>query len=257
MRLLVAGEFSWFSGSSHVIREYVDAGATLGLEVAVWTGAGSRDETIQHKLPFRDELSWATHLLIVYEGHPFLSAEQIDRIDSVIPRSRRAVIDADGHFAPYTPVGDDDNAWPCGSEAWRQHISAISDLVLQPSLAGPNPGATPFPYFGMPPVESEPRRSHSSRIDVQYVGNNWFRVDSLSEVFSAARTALGTNGTLRVCGKGWDGSSLPGLESATYADPAALRALGIEARPPVPFGHVAESMGDALISPVLMRPVLS
>ena len=257
MRLLVAGDFRWFSGSSHIIGQYVEHGLELGVEVAVSSELGTRDETIASVLPFCGELGWATHLLVIYEGRPFLSAEELARIDRVIPRSHRAVVDADGHWAPVTTAGDDDNTWPCGAPAWREAIAAVSDLVLQPRILGPFEGAISFPYFGMPDIAPAREPLAGPRVDLQYIGNNWFRLSSLVEVFRGGRAALGASARLRVCGRGWDGSVLAGFEAATYADPLILAGLGIEVEPPVPFGNVVASMGNAVVSPVLVRPVLS
>jgi hypothetical protein len=259
MRLLVVGDFRWNSGSSHVIREYVRYAPAAGMEVAVSLEFGSRDEPITRELPYCDDLGWGTHLLVVFEGNPFLSTEDLERIDRVIPRSRRAVVDADGHWAPATPVGDDDNTWPCGSEGWRRQISDVADLVLQPSLTRPSPGAVRFSYFGTPAsiAASAPDATPGSKVDVQYIGSNWFRFTALMEVFSAARAALGDCALLRVQGKYWDGSVRPAFEEATRADTAVLARLGIEVCPPVPFGQVVACMGDAIATPVLVRPVLS
>ena len=255
-RLLVLGEFSWFSGSSHVIRAYANHGPALGIEVAVATRFGSRDGRISRLLPLCDDPGWATHALIIYEGNPFLSEADLAALDRVLPRSRRAVVDTDGHWAPTTVIGDDDNTWPCGAEAWRQQLAAAADLILQPRLVAPADGAVAFPYFGLP-EPSLPRRRRSRPIALQYVGNNWFRAAALLDLFAAARRALGPAARLRVCGRGWDGTVRPGFAHATWADPAALADLGVEARPPVPFGTVVARMGQAALSPVLVRPVLS
>src|SRR5688500_4345740 len=134
MRILVIGDFRWNSGSSHVIREYVRHAPGLGMEIAVSAQFGSRDEPITRELPYCDDLGWATHLLVVLEGNPFLNTEDLEQIDRVIPRSRRAVVDADGHWAPVTRVRDDDNTWPCDHESWHRQIADIADLVLQPAL---------------------------------------------------------------------------------------------------------------------------
>ena len=93
---------------------------------------------------------------------------------------------------------------------------------------------------------------------MQYIGNNWFRFASVIEVFSAARNALGDCASLRVRGKYWDGSIRHGFDAATRADTAVLSRLRVEAYSPVPFGwQEVERMGDARVTPVLVRPVLA
>ncbi len=258
MKLLVAGDFRWDSGSSHVIREYVRHAPDLGIEVAVSSGFGSRDDRVSGLLPYRDDLAWATHLLVVYEGRPFLSEQELAAIDRTFPRDRRAVIDTDGHWGPVVSIAEDNNTGPVGHEAWRKAIAAVSDLVLQPTLREPAAGAVRFPYFGMPEMElSTSATPPLARFDLQYIGNNWYRFDALIALLAAARDVAGVAGRLRVCGRGWDGSVLEGYESGTWADIAAFERLGVEVRGPVPFGQVISSMAQATITPVLMRPVLS
>src|SRR4051794_8196968 len=100
MRLLIVGDFAWNNGSSHVIREYVKHAPALGIEVALSAEFGSHDEEIARELPYCENFKWATHMLVVFESNPFLSTKDLELIDRVIPRSRRAVVDADGHWSP-------------------------------------------------------------------------------------------------------------------------------------------------------------
>jgi hypothetical protein len=258
MKLLVIGDFSWDNGSSHVIREYVKCAPALGMEIAVSSEFGSHDKAITGELPYSSELSWATHILIVFESNPFLSTKDLERLDTFVPRSRRAVVDADGHWAPLTSVKDDDNAWPCGQKAWRAQMEAAGDLILQPTNARANLGTVQFPYFGIPSLASSAAEpANDNRIDVQYIGSNWFRFQALTDVFVAVRAGLGQEATLRICGTFWDGSVRPGFEAATQANIETLNLLGVDVRPPVPFGQVVSRMGDAIVTPVLVRPVLS
>jgi hypothetical protein len=258
MRLMVIGDFRWDSGSSHVIREYARHAPAQGIEIAVSSTFGSRDEQICRDLPYIEDLKWATHLLIVFEGNPFLKDDDLERIDRVVPKSRRAVVDADGHWGSIAQIGEDNNTWPCGHEGWQRQIAEVSDLVLQPALFEPCQGAVRFPYFGMPSCAPAPLfDERGSHLDMQYIGCNWFRFRPLVEVFSACREALGKGSSLRVRGRYWDGKMRLGFESGTKADIDLLKRLDIEVLPPVPFGQVVERMGDALITPVLVRPVLA
>ena len=255
MRLLVVGDLGWHNGSSHVVREYVRHAADAGVEIRVSSQFGKRDEVIAGLLPFCDDATWATHALVVYEGFPYLSGEDVERLDAAVPRDRRAVVDADGHWGDRVAVGDDDNTWPCGREEWRDHLRAAGEIVLQPALGRPPDGATEFPYFGLPARRRAavwPRR----KLHVQYVGSNWFRADQVLGLMSAARAGLGDEARLRVCGTYWDGSHMDGFESATSVDPGRLADIGVEVLPPVPFGQVIGRMGDAMLTPVLVRPVL-
>lgn len=259
MRLLVAGDFRWNSGSSHVIREYVKHAPSAGIEVAVSGELGSRDEPITRELPYCHDLGWATHLLVVFEGNPFLTEEDLERIERKIPRSRRAVVDADGHWAAAIRVGDDCNTWPVGLDTWHRQIRDVADLILQPALISPSPGAVEFPYFGMPTTETTFVEDPSPCVakDVQYIGSNWFRFPALVEVFTAARSVLGDAAQLCVRGRYWDGGVRRGYERATTVDREILNRLRVDVQPPVPFGKVVAHMSTAVVTPVLVRPLLS
>lgn len=256
MRLLVAGEFAWNCGSSHVIREYVRHASTAGMAIKLSSQFGSHDDEMLRELPYCDDLSWATHLLVVLEGNAFLTDQNLTTIARALPRSNRAVLDADAHWCPTVNVGTDSNAWPCGREAWRDQISAVSDLVLQPRAVAGCDGAVAFPYFGMPPAPNG-AASTTATADVQYVGANWFRFPALVEVLRAARAALGDDAVLRVFGTYWDGSTRPGFEDGTHANVHTLESLGVHRGPPVPFGSVVSQMSASVLTPVLVRPVLS
>lgn len=249
IRLLVVGDFCWHNGSSHVIREYVRHARLADMEIAVSRQFGKHDSVIARRLPFCDDITWATHVLVVLEVTPLLSDSDLARLDRAVPRSRRAVIDADGHWGSRVAVDDDDNTSPCGLDAWREQIRALADVVLQPALGKPAEGAIAFPYFGLPPRRLRYAGLRRRRLSVQYIGSNWLRAPALFEVMSAARRALGSGSRLRVCGTNWGAST-------TRVDTAWLQQLDVEVRPPVPFGTVISRMGDALLTPVLVRPVL-
>lgn len=254
VRLLVIGEFAYNSGSSNVVREYVRAGPAAGFDVRIAAAFGRSDRRVRAELPHEADPRWATHALVIYEGRPFLHNRSLAALEQAIPRARRLVVDCDGHCAPLVNVVGDDNGWPCGHDAWRRAFEAAGSVILQPSIAEAAPGTLRWPYFGMPPAS--PGSPRPRRLTMQYVGNNWFRARALLEVFAAGRQAI-PSARLQVRGRGWDGSSLPGLEHGTYAAPADLAALGIRVARPAPFGRVTETMSQALLSPVLVRPVLS
>ena len=254
IRLLVVGEFAYNSGSSNVVAEYARAGPAAGFEVRIAAGFGRSDARVKRALPQEADAAWATHALVIYEGRPFLDEAAIARLDRAVPHRRRVAVDCDGHCAPLVSVDGDDNAWPCGQPAWREAFAAAGAVTLQPSIGEASPGTIRWPYFGMPPLA--PASNRRPRIAMQYVGNNWFRAAALLELFAAMR-AVSPRAHLQVRGRGWDGSTLPGLEHGTYADPAALASLGVRVARPAPFGGVVAAMGRALLSPVLLRPVLS
>ncbi len=253
-RILFAGDFRWGSGSSHVIAEYVRVAEAWEAEVRVSYALGSHDDQITRLLPYEADLRWATHLVIVLEGNPFLDQRSMDMAERAVPAHRRLVIDADGRSLPLMRVGLDDNHSPHGADAWARQFELAACPAVCPRLGFSEPSRTvvPFSYFGMPPapdVTAQP-------CGLRYVGANWWRFDALVAVVRAFRQ-VDARSRVEVCGRYWDGELRPGYEAATTATIELLDRLGVVVCPPVRFGHVVSSMSGAVVSPVLVRPVLS
>lgn len=259
-RILFAGNFHWNAGSSHVISAYVAASGNLDYEIGVSTQLSRLDEQIPRHLPLVDDLGWATHLIFVFEGRQFLSDAQLDLCQS-IPRHRRIVIDADGHWGPTVTMGADSSQGSSTAESWHWLYAALTDVVLQPKISGPLPqGAAFFSYFGMPRIHRRPTDGPcpgESPYELQYIGSNWWRWDTLSSLVRAAASADPPVSRMRVCGRWWDGDACPGHEQATVSEAGWLRNQGVEVAPSVPFGHVVSEMSLSAITPILARPVLA
>jgi len=259
-RILFAANLHWNAGSSHMLAEYANAAATAGYEVGVSTQLSRLDERVGVHLPLVPDIRWATHLVLVFEGRQFLSDPQLDLCDA-IPRHRRVVIDPDGHWGETVTIGTDTSAGTYPAASWHSLYSRLTDLVLQPKLRGtPPPGARVFSYFGMPATRCRAGRMPAADdlpFQVQYIGSNWWRWTSLTELVIGARRATPPVTRLRVCGRWWDGETCAGHETATTSVPGWLRRHGVVVAPPVPFGTVVSEMALATISPILVRPVLT
>lgn len=253
-RILFAGDFRWASGSSHVIAEYVRVAGARAADVRVSSVLGTYDEAVTRLLPYEADLRWATHLVIVLEGNAFLDPESMEAVDRAVPARRRLVIDADGRSLPPLRVGSDDNRGPRGADVWADQFELAACPRIYPQLApaGSDCSAVPFSYFGMPPLAE----GHAPSCELRYVGANWWRFDALIHVVRAFRQ-VNALGHVEVCGQYWDGQRRSGYESATTARLDLLDDLGVIVRPPVPFGRVVSWMSGAVLSPVLIRPVLS
>ncbi|MEV7955318.1 glycosyltransferase [Streptomyces sp. NPDC088141] len=259
-RILFAGVFHWNAGSSHMIAEYAKAACEVGCEVGVSTQLSSLDGTVNAQLPLVDDITWATHLVLVFEGKHFLTAQQRELCETV-PRHRRLVIDPDGHWGPYVAAGPDDNAGPYSSESWHRLYKDLSDLILQPRLGGEVPdGVEFFSYFGMPEIHGLATafpESAALPYELQYVGANWWRWSEMTDLVQAAAAARPRIRRIRVCGRWWTGDPHPDHLAATGNRPGWLEEQGVEVVPPVPFGHVVSAMSTATITPVLARPLLA
>ncbi|MGH3868273.1 MAG: glycosyltransferase family protein [Pseudonocardiaceae bacterium] len=259
-RILFAGNFHWNAGSSHVIAAYAEAAAAVGCEVGVSTQLARLDNQIGRHLPLVDDVGWATHLVLVFEGRQFLSDRQKELCERV-PRDRRVAIDPDGHWGPTVVVGDDSTNPNGTAGSWHRLYRELSDIVLQPRIRGRLPdGAEFFTYFGMPAVY---RRATDAPVpealpfELQYIGSNWWRWRAMTDLIHAARAAEPPLRRMRVCGRWWDGLRCSGHEHATGSEPGWLRAAGVEVCPSVPFGRVVAEMARATLSPILVRPALA
>ncbi|WP_431681202.1 glycosyltransferase family protein [Kitasatospora sp. KL5] len=258
-RLLIAGDFHWQAGSSHVIAEYVKVAPVLDCEVALAGPLCRLDDQIPTLLPVVDDLAWGTHLVLVFEGRQFLDDRKIELCER-FPRERRIVLDPDAHWGGPTTLGADDSAGPYGHQQWQELYRGLSDHVLQPRLGELPDGARFFPYFGMPrPVRRPEQAPHPSQLpyELQYVGANWWRWDALAALVEAARSARPPLTRLRVAGRWWTGTPHPDHLTATSNRPGWLTDRGVSVTGPVPFGKVLAQMAKAAVTPVLARPLLA
>ena len=253
-RILFAGDFRWASGSSHVVAEYVRVASEQDAEVRVSSTLGSHDEQITRFLPYESDLRWATHLVVVLEGNPFLDEMVMEAVDRAVPPHRRLVIDADGRSLPIVRVGSDDNRGPHGVHAWADQFNMAACTTICPRLGPHRAGRldVPFTYFGIPPLSG----AVTPACALRYVGANWWRFEALETVAHAFRQ-VDAHGRVEVCGRYWGGERRAEYEAATTTDRDVLADLGVIVRPPVPFGEVVSAMSEAVLSPVLFRPVLS
>jgi hypothetical protein len=259
-RILFAGVFHWNAGSSHTIVEYARVALEAGCEVGVSSQLSSLDGTVNVHLPLVDDLAWATHLVLVFEGRQFLSTVQRELCEAV-PRCRRIILDPDGHWGPYVTADRDDNAGADTIESWHKLYADLSDVILQPRLAERIPdGAEFFSYFGMPDIHrlaTDLPDPQSLAYELQYVGANWWRWEAMTRLVQAAAVAEPPLERIRVCGRWWTGGPHPDHLTATANEPGWLRDHGVEVAPPVAFGQVVATMSQAAITPVLARPLLA
>ncbi|MEV6013603.1 glycosyltransferase [Streptomyces sp. NPDC051976] len=250
-RLLFVGNFRWNAGSAQTLMNYAAVADRVGCEIGVSSGVGWADERVSGVLPMIDDLSWATHLLFAYEDPQFLSHREIEACLTV-PRDRRVVIDTDAHWGPEVTVGGDSSGGIYTSARWNSLYATLSDLILQPRLGDLPAGAVFFPYFGM--ARPQNGTVDSTDCDVQYIGNNWWRWESLQRLVTAARKHTKS---VRVCGRWWDAETCPGYREPTWSDPDWLAQQAVEVQQSVPLGQMVPHMARATVTPVLARPKLA
>jgi hypothetical protein len=92
---------------------------------------------------------------------------------------------------------------------------------------------------------------------LQYIGSNWWRWRSMTEVVTAALAVQPPIHRIRVCGRWWNGQTCPGHETASRSEAGWLQRHNVNVAPPVPFGEVVSEMSKAAVTPVLTRPLLA
>ncbi|ORT59193.1 glycosyltransferase [Streptomyces sp. CB03238] len=259
-RILFAGVFHWNAGSSHMIAEYARVAQAVGCEVGVSSQLSRLDGTVNAHLPVVDDITWATHLVLVFENAQFLSLQQRELCE-VVPRQRRIVLDPDGHWGPQVCAGVDNNAGVDTIDSWHKLYADLSDVILQPRLGEHLPdGAQFFSYFGMPDIHrlaTDYPNPRTMPYELQYVGANWWRWKEMTSLLHAAGASRPPIRRIRVCGRWWTGDPHPDHLLATANEHGWMEEHGVEVAPPVPFGQVVSAMAQAAITPVLARPLLA
>jgi len=257
-RIAFVGNFEHDGGSANALYGYVRAARRLGHDVRA-SSLGPVDHAVRSKVPLADA-DWVPDLMVLtFEAYQFLTSEALERIERVVPRSRRVVIDQDGMYSAEVRVGSDTNHPDSQSrESWAALFARLSDTILQPCLAPTTPGVQSFLFFGFDRQNSYPaERLPEKPYDVLYVGNNWLRWHDMVWLCEEVASIRGKLGRTAVFGKWWTGERLHGWEDQTFSDPSFLRSHGVEVHPAVAFDQVEATMGLGRVNPVFVRPVLN
>lgn len=273
MRILLVNWVEPGVRSVSTIHGWAAAGRALGHDVALY---GDPHPELP-SLRFTTDLSGVdVALFVIQVVSDFPEMPRLARLLDGIPRDRRVVVDLWGHFNDTIRLEHDFNHLEkldghLGWE-WEEAIAAVSDAVLQPTLAPLRSGVGSFLFHGYDPhsvwrpyatareaaVAWRDATPAEKPYGVMYVGNNWQRWEQVRrflEQYRSAREELG-----RVCLVGWDWASRPewavkqGM-AGIDTDPALLAELGVEVRPCVRFDEVPGLLGTARFAPVFHRPL--
>jgi len=102
-----------------------------------------------------------------------------------------------------------------------------------------------------------PKANPERNYTIQYVGNNWYRWEVVQEFLSTISPVRSELGRIALTGARWDGEVEEGFEADTVADVRYLRSMGVETYSSVAFGQVVSAMGQALVSPLFVRPMIA
>jgi hypothetical protein len=256
-KLLFAGDFYYFCGSTHVVFNYSRIAKEFDCELRLSTEYGRRDSIVEDTFSLCSDASWADHVIFIFETEPYLKDEQLREIQRRFPRRQMTIIDTDGRFGPTVSSQGDSNHQGYLPSFWNDLYCALTDRILQPRLRRLSAQTLFFPFYGM---EYLPRPSGNwgeKRYTIRYVGNNWYRWPNIRSFFSGLAPIRASLGRIALTGRWWGAETAPGFEAGTFSESKFLNDLGIEIEASVPFGEVIPAMGEALISPLFVRSMLA
>jgi hypothetical protein len=268
MKLLLVNAVDPWTRSVSTVHKYVAVGRALGHEVAVY---GPPHPELS-SLPFTTDLGGVNvALFVVQVAADFPDMPHLARILDGLPRERRLVADLWGRYNDTILLDHDFNhlekldghpGWE-----WQEALRAISDTILQPTLAPLRPEVRPFLFHGYDPgsVAKPYKTAHEAvtawrakPYGVVYVGSNWQRWEQVRQFLEGYRTVRDKVGP--ACLVGWDWAARPDWAvqmgiMGIDADPAFLSARGVEVRDGVRFDAVTALLGQARFAPVFHRPL--
>lgn len=248
------------AGSIQAVAAYVRAGDERGHTISLYGRPDPRFPTVR----FSTRISDADYLVFILEsGLGWLSGLRLPRILSDIPRSRRAILDADGLYNPLVRVNgyDRNHAGERERVEWLTDCDLLASRVLQPSSTPGLPGVRPLPFYGFDPgLRIKPGTAPAKRFDIMHVGHNWWRWEELNgTLLPSLERIRGHVGGVSFVGSWWNG--IPPtpidrrLEQAFSVDPALFSRLRIDVRPAVPYTEVIRTMSEGRVNVMTQRPL--
>jgi hypothetical protein len=275
MKLLIVSRLDRSARAISTIAGYARTGKALGHEVAVFGEQKSGPPGIPLTLSVKN---YDFVIFVVYDAPDFPDLPYLAQLLDGVPKDRRVIIDCTGRYNETIRVEHDFNhlekidnhqGWE-----WVEGIQAVSNRVLQPTLAPLRPDVRPFLFHAFDPAsvahpyESAPAAVRGwSGVDgtpkpygVAYVGHNWQRWTQIRRFFEAIEPLRDRVGPMCLAGWRWDERPEWAIErgvAGVDTDPAFLKKLGVETKPPIQYHEMIQFMGQARFCPVFHRPVFN
>ena len=273
MKLLIVNSVDPWTRSVATVHEYARAAEKLGHDVRVY---GEPNPELP-ALAFTTDLDGVDlALFVVQVTWDFPDMPYLARLLDRIPRAQRVVVDLWGRFNDTVRVDHDFNhlekvdGHP-GVE-WVEAFEAVSDTVLQPTLAplrpdvgsflfhGFNPGSVDRPYANAEEAAAAWRAAGPAEkpYGLMYIGSNWQRWGQVRRVLEQHGRARAEAGPASLVG--WDWSARPEWAVKTGilgidTDADFLASLGVEVRDGIRFDEAVRLLGKARFAPVIHRPL--
>jgi hypothetical protein len=275
MKLLMVSRLERSARAINTIAKYVQTGTALGHEVAMFAERNSEFPSMPYSLDV-DQFDFV--VFVIYETADFPDLPYLARVLDGMPKERRVIIDCTGRFNETIRVEHDYNHLEKldGHQGWEwvEGFQAVSDRVLQPTLAPRRADARPFLFFGYDPAATtksytsacEAAKSWASTNGVgreyglAYVGNNWQRWTQMKRFLEAIEPLKDRLGPIAFRGWAWDERPQWAAEhgfGGLDLDPALLQRLGVGVGSPISFDEVVEFQGKARFCPVIHRPLFN
>jgi hypothetical protein len=247
------------AGSIQAVRNYVRVGRQLGHGFAVYGRPDPRFPGIR----FSTRAAAFDHVLFIVESSlTWMSALRVPRILELVPRERRAILDADGMFNRVTGVDgyDRNHATQAERAEWLAHFREVSDRIFQPTLDPREPGVAALPFYGFDAEGVVSREAApAKRFDIVHLGHNWWRGQALgAELLPAIELIRGRLDGVCFVGSWWNGPP-PATPAehvpAFWSDGELLRRLRIQVRPAVPHTQVVRAMSEGRVNVMTQRPL--
>jgi hypothetical protein len=260
MRILFVMDQRVDRGSIQSISNYVRAGNEAGYQIALYGRADPRFPTVR----FSTDIGSFDYVVFLVESwRHWMSALRMPRILTEVPRSRRAVVDADGMYNPVIATESYDRNHPheYTRQEWLAHYRIVADKIFQPTFVPREPGVRKLLFYGYDPAQLMlPEASPAKTYDILYVGHNWWRWRQISrELLPAIELVRPQLGQIGFIGSWWDtipaGAAELGVECAFGTDQQWLRRLRIQVRPSVPYTEVVSVMSTGRLNIMTQRPL--
>jgi hypothetical protein len=260
MRILFVMDQRADRGSIQCISNYVRAGDEGGYYIALYGRTDPRFPTVRFST---DVGSFDYVVFLVESWRHWMSALRMPRILAEVPRSRRAIVDADGMYNPIVSTDSYDRNHPYEQirQEWLSHYRIVADKVFQPTFTPRDAGVRKVLFYGYDPSQHiSPASAPPKKYDILCVGHNWWRWRQISrELLPAIERVRPYLGEIGFVGSWWDtipaGAAELGVESAFGTDPEWLQRLRIQVRPSVPYTEVVKVMSTGRVNIMTQRPL--
>jgi Glycosyl transferases group 1 len=247
------------AGSVQTVASYVRAGDELGHTIALYGQPDPKYPGIR----WSHDLGKFDRVVFICEfGIGWMSGLRMARILTEVPRTKRAVLDADGMYNPLLCVDmyDRNHRDDYARAFWIGHCDALADKIFQPTREPLQPAVLPVPFYGYDSSLHVEPGARPKSFDIIHVGHNWWRWREVSSwLLPAIEHIRPQLDGICFVGLWWDmvpaGAREDGLEIAFEFDLARFRRLGIQVKPAVPFTEVVSTMSEGRVTIMTQRPL--